>query len=117
MTGLSRREFLQAAGALIVTYSSASILEPLAFGQGPFDTHASHVDPHQLDSWIAIAADGTVTAYTGKCELGQGMLTAQSQLVAEELSVPLVRVRLIQCDTDLCPDQGTTSGSQSSPVN
>jgi CO/xanthine dehydrogenase Mo-binding subunit len=117
MTALSRREFLQAAGALIVTFSSASILEPLAFGQGPFDSHPSHVDPRQLDSWIAIAADGTVTAYTGKCELGQGMLTAQSQLVAEELSVPLARVRLIQCDTDLCPDQGTTSGSQSSPVN
>ena len=117
MSVLSRREFLQAAGALIVSYSSASIIEPLAWGQGPFDTHASHVDPRQLDSWIAIAADGAVTAYTGKCELGQGMLTAQSQLVAEELSVPLARVRLIQCDTDLCPDQGTTSGSQSSPVN
>ena len=117
MTTFSRREFLQATGVLIVSFSSASILEPLAFGQGPFDTHASHVDPHQLDSWIAIAADGTITAYTGKCELGQGMLTAQSQLVAEELSVPLARVRLIQCDTDLCPDQGTTSGSQSSPVN
>ena len=117
MTAFSRREFLQAAGVLVVSYSSAFILEPLAFGQGPFDTHASHVDPHELDSWIAIAADGTVTAYTGKCELGQGILTAQSQLVAEELSVPLARVRLIQCDTDLCPDQGTTSGSQSSPVN
>ena len=117
MTTFSRREFLQAAGALIVSYSSASILEPLALGQGPFETHVSHVDPHQLDSWIAIAADGTVTAHTGKCELGQGMLTAQSQLVAEELSVPLGRVRLIQCDTDVCPDQGTTSGSQSSPVN
>jgi len=116
-TTFSRRVFLQAAGALIVSYSSSSIFEPLAFGQGPFDTHASHIDPRQLDSWIAIAADGTVTAYTGKCELGQGMLTAQSQLVAEELSVPLSRVRLIQCDTDLCPDQGTTSGSQSSPVN
>jgi CO/xanthine dehydrogenase Mo-binding subunit len=117
MTALSRREFLQAAGVLIVSYSSASILEPLAFGQGPFDTRASHVNPQQLDSWIAIAADGSVTAYTGKCELGQGMLTAQSQLVAEELSMPLTRVRLIECDTDLCPDQGTTSGSQSSPVN
>ncbi len=117
MTAFSRREFLQATGVLIVSYSSASIIEPIAFGQGPFDTHASHVDPRQLDSWIAIVADGTVTAYTGKCELGQGMLTAQSQLVAEELSVPLARVRLVQCDTDLCPDQGTTSGSQSSPVN
>ena len=45
------------------------------------------------------------------------MLTAQTQLVAEELSVPLDRVTLIQCDTAVCPDQGTTSGSQSTPTN
>src|SRR6478672_1166357 len=85
--------------------------------QGPFDTRASHVDPRQVDSWIAVAADGSVTAYTGKCELGQGMLTAQTQLVAEELSVPIERVHLIMCDTDVAPDQGTTSGSQSTPTN
>lgn len=117
MTAITRRGFLQGAGALVVSFSSARLVEPFAFGQGPFDTHASHIDPRQLDSWIAVAADGTVTAYTGKCELGQGMLTAQTQLVAEELSVPLARVRLIMCDTDVCPDQGTTSGSQSSPTN
>lgn len=117
MSSLSRRGFLQGAGVLIVSFSSARILEPLAFSQGPFDTHGSHVDPGQLDSWIVVAADGTVTAYTGKCELGQGMLTAQAQLVAEELSVPLARVRIVQCDTDVCPDQGTTSGSQSTPSN
>src|ERR1700739_1684025 len=68
MSAISRREFLQGAGVLIVYCSSASVLEPLAFAQGPFDTHQSHVDPRQLDSWIAIAADGTVTAHTGKCE-------------------------------------------------
>src|SRR5262249_27318160 len=70
-----------------------------------------------LDSWLAIAADGGVTAYTGKCELGQGMQTAQVQLVAEEPGVAVGRVRLIQCDTALVPDQGTTSGSQSHPTN
>src|SRR5262249_55175810 len=48
---------------------------------------------------------------------GQGILTAQTQLVAEELSVPVARVRLIECDTAVCPDQGTTSGSQSTPSN
>ena len=71
----------------------------------------------ELDSWIAIAADGRVTAYTGKCEFGQGLFTAQTQLIAEELSVPLDRVTLIQCDTQLTPDQGTTSGAQSHPAN
>src|SRR5205823_5112092 len=71
----------------------------------------------QLDSWIAIAADGNVTAYTGKCELGHGLYTVQTQLIAEELGVPFSRVKLVQCDTALTPDQGTTSGAQSHPTN
>ena len=62
-------------------------------------------------------ADGSVTAYTGKEELGQGISTAQIQLVAEELCVPFERVKLIYCDTAMTPDQGVTSGSQSHPTN
>jgi len=116
--GFSRREFLKQSGVLIVSFSAASALEPSGLAQGPFDTRIqSQVDPRQLDSWIAVAADGTVTAYTGKCELGQGIYTAQTQLVAEELVVAVARVRLVQCDTAVTPDQGTTSGSQSSPTN
>ncbi|PYY18157.1 MAG: xanthine dehydrogenase family protein molybdopterin-binding subunit [Acidobacteria bacterium] len=113
----SRRDFLKSSGALIVSFSAASIAGPLANAQGPFDTHRSHIDPTKLDSWIAVAADGTVTAKTGKCDFGQGMLTAQTQLVAEELCVSIGRVNLIQSDTAVCPDQGTTSGSQSTPTN
>ncbi len=105
----SRRDFLETGGSLIVSFSAAA--------QGPFDTHPSHIDPKELDSWLAVNADGTVTAHTGKCDFGQGMFTAQTQLVAEELSVPLARVKLIQCDTAVTPDQGTTSGSQSTPTN
>src|SRR5215467_12684611 len=116
-TACSRRDVLKGTGALIIGVSAVHMTAPLGVAQGPFDTRASHVDPQQLDAWLAIAADGTVTAYTGKCELGQGMLTAQTQLVAEELSVPVARVRLIMCDTDVAPDQGTTSGSQSTPTN
>ena len=82
-----------------------------------FETHASHIDPEKLDSWLAVNADGTVTAYTGKCDFGQGIFTAQTQFVAEELCVPVSRVKLIQCDTAVTPDQGTTSGSQSTPTN
>jgi nicotinate dehydrogenase subunit B len=114
--GLSRRDFLKTSGVLVVSFGAASMLPGMA-AQGPFDTRPSHIDPQRLDSWIAIAADGKVTAYTGKCDLGQGMLTAQTQLVAEELSVPPSAVTLIQCDTAVCPDQGTTSGSQSTPTN
>jgi CO/xanthine dehydrogenase Mo-binding subunit len=115
--GLSRRNFLTGSGALVVSFSLAPLLEPLASGQGQFDTHMSHIDPAKLDSWIAVGADGIVTAYTGKCDFGQGIYTAQTQLIAEELRVPIERVRLIQCDTSVTPDQGTTSGSQSTPTN
>ena len=117
---MKRRDFLTTSGVLVVAFSATAALEELeeiGLAQGPFDTRASHIDPAQLDSWIAVAADGRVTAYTGKCELGQGILTAQTQLVAEELSVAIGRVTLVQCDTAVCPDQGTTSGSQSTPTN
>jgi nicotinate dehydrogenase subunit B len=113
----SRRDFLKSGGALIVSFSgAASLADQLAFAQGPFATQDQRV-ARQVDSWLAIGTDGRVTAYTGKCELGQGIYTVQMQLVAEELSVPLARVTLIQCDTSVAPDQGTTSGSQSTPTN
>ena len=112
----SRRGFLKQSGALVVTFSSAAVAERLGLAQGPFGTQDARA-ARELDSWIAVGADGTVTAFTGKAELGQGMFTAQAQLIAEELSVPLARVKLIQCDTGLTPDQGTTSGSQSTPTN
>jgi nicotinate dehydrogenase subunit B len=114
--GFSRRDFLKTSGVLVVTFGAASVL-PSAGAQGPFGTQPSHIDPRRLDSWIAVGADGRITAYTGKCDLGQGMLTAQTQLVAEELSVPTRAVTIVQCDTNVCPDQGTTSGSQSTPTN
>ncbi len=111
----SRRDFLK-SGALMVSFSASFTPSPMS-AQGPFDTHASHIDPKKLDSWLAVGADGTITAYTGKCDFGQGMFTAQTQLVAEELCVAVSRVKLIQCDTSVTPDQGTTSGSQSTPTN
>jgi len=110
----SRREFLAHGGALVVGFSAFS---QSVEAQGPFDTHSSHIDPKKLDSWLVVGADGSITAHTGKCDLGQGIATAQTQLVAEELCVPIARVKLIQCDTDITPDQGTTSGSQSTPTN
>ncbi len=114
--GFSRRAFLASSGALIVSFSTTGFSD--SFVRAPSGAgQAASPDPRQLDAWLAIGADGRVTAYTGKCELGQGMYTAQLQLIAEELSVPIERVQLVQCDTAVTPDQGTTSGSQSSPTN
>jgi nicotinate dehydrogenase subunit B len=111
--GFSRRDFLKTSGALIVTFSAGSWRAQAQFG-GPVPGSPAI---GQLDSWIAIAADGSVTAYSGKEELGQGISTAQQQLVAEELSVPFDRVKLIYCDTAMTPDQAYTAGSQSHPAN
>jgi nicotinate dehydrogenase subunit B len=113
-SGCSRRSFLKGSGAVIVTFASARVMDDMS---GMFAQGFNGTGSLQLDSWIAIGADGTVTAYTGKCEFGQGLYTAQMQLVAEELCVPFNRVRLIQCDTSMTPDQGTTSGQQSHPTN
>src|SRR5262245_41829145 len=113
MENISRRAFLEGAGALVVCFASGFPAEARAQSDQP----GTRVDPTRLDAWLAIAADGRVTAHTGKCELGQGIYTAQLQLIAEELSVPIDRIRLIQCDTAVTPDQGTTSGSQSTPTN
>jgi nicotinate dehydrogenase subunit B len=112
--GFSRRSFLKGSGAVIVTFASAGVMDDMS---GVFAQGFNGTGSPQLDSWIAIGADGIVTAYTGKCEFGQGLYTAQMQLVAEELCVPFTRVRLIQCDTSMTPDQGTTSGQQSHPTN
>jgi len=109
---MKRRDFLKAAGVLTVGFSMRGVLELAAQAPG-FNGTGSNA----LDSWLAIAADGSVTVYTGKCELGTGLYTAQVQLIAEELCIPLNRVKLIQCDTTLTPDQGTTSGAQSHPTN
>src|SRR5262249_8197283 len=110
--GFSRRGFLKGAGALIVTFSMGNGARKLAAQSPP--PRVTALD--QVDSWIAIAQDETVTAYSGKCEFGQGFRTVQYQLIAEELSVPLDRITLIICDTALTPDQGVTSGSQSHPT-
>ena len=67
----------------------------------------------RLDRWLRINRDGTVTVFPGKVEIGQGILTALAQIVAEELDVALERIRLAPANTSYSPDEGMTSGSQS----
>ena len=111
--GFSRRNFLKGAGALIVSFSMAGVAKKLA---AQSSDQSRLTPPNQVDSWIAIAEDGSVTGYAGKCEFGQGFRTVQHQLMAEELSVPRDRITLILCDTALTPDQGVSSGDRKSVV-
>jgi CO/xanthine dehydrogenase Mo-binding subunit len=99
---LDRREFLKGAGALIVSFGI------------PEFTFAQAQDPklQQLDAWLAVGADGQVTVYCGKVELGTGVQTALAQIVAEELDVAFGRVFMLMGDTALVPNQGPTVGSQ-----
>lgn len=64
-----------------------------------------------LDDWLAIEPDGSITAFSGKVELGTGVRTALTQIVAEELDVPLERIHMIMGDTARTPDEGYTAGS------
>ncbi len=109
--GSSRRDFLRGAGILMVGFT-AVVKAPKLSAQSPI-APAGTVDPAAVDSWIAIGADETITCYTGKVELGQGIRTVQYQLIAEELSVSMNRINLIMGITGITPDQGSTSGSQS----
>lgn len=113
MTGaavkLSRRQFGKAAGALVVTFT----LAPRLSGAQAPKLPGSLANNRMLDAWLRINADGTATIFAGKVELGQGISTALAQIAAEELDLPLDRVRLISGDTARAPDEGHTSGSQS----
>jgi nicotinate dehydrogenase subunit B len=107
--GASRRDFLKTAGVMMVGFSLAG---KAANAQSPI-TPSGTVDATQVDNWLAIGADESITVLTGKAELGQGFRTIQYQLVAEELSVPMSRVNLIMCITGITPVQSPTFGSQS----
>ena len=106
----SRRDLLKGTGALVVAFSLT--------GRGSMRSHrisrrqrASPLD--QVDTFLAIDEKGAVTVYTGKVELGTGVRTGFTQIVADELDVAMTNVDVIQGDTALTPDQGPTYGSLS----
>ncbi len=103
----SRRNFLKTAGIMMVGFGAAAAT---ADAQSPINP-SGNVDIAQVDNWVAIGADGDITVFAGKCELGTGMRTLQHQLAAEELSVPMERITLVLCRTGITPNQGYTAGS------
>ena len=101
---MNRREFLQTGGALIVSFSMPAFAQKLpgALARVP-----------QIDSWIRIGADGGITVFTGKAELGQGVKTAILQIAAEQLAIDMKAIHLVTADTALTPNEGYTAGSNS----
>jgi len=109
---ISRRSFLAAGGVLIVGLGL----------DGPGRAQAQTVPnadrflgkplvPDVVDSFLAVHADGSVTVFVGKVDIGTGGRIAMRQIVGEELDVPLERIAMIEGDTALTPNQGATAGS------
>jgi nicotinate dehydrogenase subunit B len=105
---VSRRTALQMSGALIVSFAI-----PPGRGHAASPPAKKPVDLDNVGSFLAINPDGTVTVFSGKVDLGTGVRTALTQIVADELDIEFSKVVLIQGDTDLTPDQGVTFGSLS----
>jgi nicotinate dehydrogenase subunit B len=109
---ISRRQFAKGTGLLVVGFNlfGSRILSEAA-GQ---TKSLPGVEPEvtSLDSWLGVARDGSVTVFTSKVDLGTGVLTSLSQVVAEELDVPFDRVHMKTGDTENTIDQSQTSGSR-----
>jgi nicotinate dehydrogenase subunit B len=113
----SRRRFLKSGAALVVSFSFAdsalALITTARPGAGPV---GKSLDPKALDAFLGVYADGSVTVYTGKVDLGTGNMTALAQIVAEEMELPIDRIVMVQGDTALTVDQGVTFGSLSIQV-
>ncbi|HEX6878937.1 MAG TPA: molybdopterin cofactor-binding domain-containing protein [Terriglobales bacterium] len=109
---LDRRAFLQLLGGGILVCVAVSRAAGQESGRGS----RGHDLPTDLASWIHIAQDGQITAFTGKVEMGQNIRTSLAQQVAQELHVPLASVTMLMGDTDRVPWDAGTFGSRTTPT-
>lgn len=107
----SRREFVQILGAGIMV----AVATPAATAQRR-GRRGRGGQPSKLSQRFHIGADGNVTVFTSKVEVGQGSRTQIAQAAAEELRLPVERIQLVMADTELCPDDGGTAGSRTTPA-
>ncbi len=101
-----RRDLLKFSGALVVYFAVAG---PVRGTEEPIPEKS--VSPSEVQGFLVFHPSGEVSVFAGKVDLGTGVQTALMQIVAEELDVPVERIRYTQGDTALTPDQGPTSGS------
>src|ERR1035441_4362214 len=109
---LDRRDFMKVlGGGLLVCFTPT-----LAWAQESGHAFGGHELPKELSAWLHIAADGRVSVFTGKVEVGQNIRTSLAQLVAEELRVPFGAITMVMGDTDLTPWDMGTFGSRTTPT-
>ena len=107
---VSRREFLHTSAALLVGFSMSAPVGGQRVPQAE-TVLGKTLDATDVDGFIGINRDGSITVYSGKVDLGQGLRIAIPQMAAEELGVGVDRILLVEGDTALTPDQGATGGS------
>jgi nicotinate dehydrogenase subunit B len=111
-SAFTRRSILLGGGALVVSVGATVSLDTLLSIQTAFAQGAKPaLTPDQLSSYIAVNADGTVSAFFGKMDMGHGLFVAIGQIVAEELDVPFKSVKVFMGDTATSVNQGGASGS------
>src|SRR2546427_5533234 len=111
---MKRRDFLRTSGAIVVSFAFDAALPAIGSAQTSSDV-GKPVDRKQVDSFLAIHEDGSVTVYTSKVDVGTGLRIAMSQMVAEELDIPVDRVTVVEGDTAITPNHGGTGGSTGIP--
>jgi len=104
---LNRREFLRLLGGGI------TVLFPVREAVASAQRGGSREYPEDFNAYLRIGEDGRVSLFTGKVEMGQGIITSLAQMLAEELDVPLSAVDVVLGDTALCPWDAGTFGSRS----
>jgi nicotinate dehydrogenase subunit B len=102
--GMKRRSFVKIlGGGIFIFFQPWNI-----FDLSALTAEQARTLTKDYNAFLRIAEDGSVTCYTGKIEMGQGVITSLAQEMADELNVPLEKVKMVMGDTDLCPyDQGT----------
>ncbi len=112
----TRRDVLQALGAgLMLAIAVPAARVQGAQGGGGRGRGGGGGRPGPIAARIHLGKDGSITVMTGKVECGQGARAEITQAAAEELRVSYARVNLVMADTLLCPDDGVTAGSRTTP--
>ncbi|HZZ95125.1 MAG TPA: molybdopterin cofactor-binding domain-containing protein [Usitatibacter sp.] len=110
---MKRREFLARSGALVVSFALPRATAQEGGGAGSSNLPGSLAKAPALDAWIRVGANGSITVFTGKAELGQGIKTALLQIAAEELDVAFAALTIVTADTARTANEGYTAGSNS----
>lgn len=105
--GMPRRDFFKLVGGGIIVFFMPGCKNEKGAPAAPAERSLTK----DYNAFLLVGGDGTISCFTGKIEMGQGIITSLVQTMADELNVPMEKIRIVMGDTDLCPWDGGTWGS------